>query len=158
MHRCFVAVVHLTFHLSFSKFSRTWVRKYCFTIFSKVLFFSLVSSLIVLLFFPFAHFIFWFYLSVDFCDNWLCQEIKSFRSTQLLSIFYQVRIWICWKNSSGYYIRMFSIVSALLELPKHFQQFKVKYVIFVTKGHVSKTLPYLFLFSLHILHSFQQMA
>ena len=68
-------------------FSGTWIRKYYFTVFSKVLFFSQVSSFIVLLFSCYStYFILWFHLFVDFCNNWLFQEIKSFRITELLSI------------------------------------------------------------------------
>ena len=94
-HWCFIAAVHLTFHLSFFKILQTslhclvelgfgsiivqYFQKYCF--------FSLLSSFIGLSF-PTVYSICWFHFFVDFCDNWLCQEIKSFRSTQFLSIFF----------------------------------------------------------------------
>ena len=128
-HWCFIAAVHLTFQLSFFKILQRslhclvelgfgsiivqYFQKYCF--------FSLLSSFIGLSF-PTVYSICWFHFFVDFCDNWLCQEIKSFRSTQFLSIFFIKtflnlnRKGMCmhWKKSFGYQTRMFSIVSALL--------------------------------------------
>ena len=128
-HWCFIAAVHLTFQLSFFKILQRslhclvelgfgsiivqYFQKYCF--------FSLLSSFIGLSF-PTVFSICWFHFFVDFCDNWLCQEIKSFRSTQFLSIFFIKtflnlnRKGMCmhWKKSFGYQTRMFSIVSALL--------------------------------------------
>lgn len=128
-HWCFIAAVHLTFQLSFFKILQRslhclvelgfgsiivqYFQKYCF--------FSLLSSFIGLSF-PTVYSICWFHFFVDFCDHWLCQEIKSFRSTQFLSIFF-IKIFLnlnrkgmCmhWKKSFGYQTRMFSIVSALL--------------------------------------------
>lgn len=128
-HWCFIAAVHLTFQLSFFKILQRslhclvelgfgsiivqYFQKYCF--------FSLLSSFIGLSF-PTVYSICSFHFFVDFCDNWLCQEIKSFRSTQFLSIFFIQtflnlnRKGMCmhWKKSFGYQTRMFSIVSALL--------------------------------------------
>ena len=128
-HWCFIAAVHLTFQLNFFKILQRslhclvelgfgsiivqYFQKYCF--------FSLLSSFIGLSF-PTVYSICWFHFFVDFCDNWLCQEIKSFRSTQFLSIFFIKtflnlnRKGMCmhWKKSFGYQTRMFSIVSALL--------------------------------------------
>ena len=128
-HWCFIAAVHLTFQLSFFKILQRslhclvelgfgsiivqYFQKYCF--------FSLLSSFIGLSF-PTVYSVCWFHFFVDFCDNWLCQEIKSFRSTQFLSIFFIKtflnlnRKGMCmhWKKSFGYQTKMFSIVSALL--------------------------------------------
>ena len=68
-------------------FSGTWIWSIIVQYFQKYCFFSLLSSFIGLSF-PTVYSICWFHFFVDFCDNWLCQEIKSFRSTQFLSIFF----------------------------------------------------------------------
>ena len=137
-----------TFHLSFYKMLQrrlhclveTWIILKYFQKFHRFPV-SLFS------FFPIACFIFWFHLFVDFCQEIKFLNIFNILLSKTFPNLNRKKICICWKKHLSdkifFYSECFTWVTNPLSISKNSKL----YVILVTKGHVSKSVPYFFLFS-----------